>query len=156
MNGDMIQRIQRLEDMAAIQKLKHRYCNLADAAYREPSKWDELVAHFTQDAWVDFGEYGRYDGKEGVRKFFKTVAHNFLSYAAHMVTNAVIEVSGKEANGSWYLFCPGTDRSSGAAVWVQGRYRDQFIKLQGNWQWTSITFIAEFMVPVTQGWSYIG
>ncbi len=153
MNPEALERIQRLEDIEAIKKLKARYCYLADEAYGNPSKWKELVDCFVEDAWLDFGDHGIYKGKEEVRRFFEEVTHSFLSYAAHMVSNPIVEVTGDRATGSWYFDCPATDRRSGTALWVQGRYEDGFVKVDGEWKWKSITARFDFISPFDEGWA---
>lgn len=149
----LIERIETLEAIEEIKALKSSYCYIADAAYKNPSSWNELVDLFTQDGWVDFGEHGRFEGKEGVHRFFAEKAHNFVSYAAHMVSNEIVDVNGTQARGNWYLICPSTDRSSKTALWIQGRYEDEFVKLNGKWMWQSITFITHFAAPFDVGWS---
>ena len=153
MDAELMQRIQRLEDMEAIQKLKARYCYLADEAYGNPAKWEDLVECFVEDAWLDFGDHGFYKGKAEVRRFFTEVTHSFLSYAAHMVSNPIVEVDGDSAKGTWYFDCPATDRKSGTALWAQGRYEDTFVRVRGRWMWKSITARFDFISPFDQGWA---
>jgi hypothetical protein len=148
-------KVELLEAVEEIKTLKASYCYLADAAYQNPSKWNELTDHFCDDGWVDFGEHGRFEGKEAVRRFFTQTAHNFVSYAAHMVSNPIITVAGTTAHGSWYLHCPCTDRSTGAALWINGRYEDEFVRQDGKWMWMSITFISRFAAPFDTGWAAV-
>ncbi|MBI5444067.1 MAG: nuclear transport factor 2 family protein [Deltaproteobacteria bacterium] len=153
MSEDLEPRLQRLEDVDAVGKLKALYCSLADAAYRNPAVWDELLEHFDENAWLDFGAFGVYRGKVEVARFFKEVSHSFVSYAAHMVANQVIEVAGSSATGRWYFFCPSTSRGSNRALWIQGRYEDTFVKRDGRWRWQSITARFDFVSPFEEGWA---
>ena len=128
------------------------YCYLADEAYGNPDKWNELLNYFVDESWLDFGDYGLYRGKEDVAIFFKEVTHSFLSYAAHMVANPIIEVNDDRAKGKWYFHCPATDRVSQTALWVQGRYTDEFVRIDDAWKWQSITCRFDFISPVSDGW----
>jgi len=148
----MDQRIGLLEDIEQIRRLKALYCYLADEAYGNPGKWDELLEYFVDDSWLDFGDYGVFRGKEEVGTFFREVTHTFLSYAAHMVANPLIDVWENRAKGRWYFHCPATERDTRTALWVQGRYTDEFVRIDEAWKWKSITCRFDFISPVTDGW----
>jgi len=147
------QRIELLEDIERIKRLKALYCYLADEAYQNPAKWDDLLTHFIDESWLDFGDHGVYKGKQEVSRFFTEVTHSFLSYAAHMVTNPLIDVDANDAIGRWYFHCPATERSSATALWVQGRYIDEFVRCAEGWKWKSITCHFNFITPYDDGWA---
>ena len=152
MDKKLGQRIKLLEDIEQIRRLKALYCHLADAAYQDPTKWSDLVAHFVDESWLDFDDYGVYRGKQEVSRFFTEVTHSFLSYAAHMVANPLIDVNGNDAVGRWYFHCPATVRSSATAIWVEGRYIDEFVRREDGWKWKSITCRFDFITPYDDGW----
>ncbi len=152
MYPELNKRIKLLEDIESIRKLKALYCYLADEAYQNPAKWSELLDYFVDDSWLDFGDYGVYRGKQEVSRFFNEVTYTFLSYAAHMVANPVIEVDEDCAKGTWYFHCPATERASAIALWVQGRYTDEFVRVEGEWKWKSITCRFDFISPIDEGW----
>ena len=65
---DLARRLQVLEDIEAIKKLKARYCAYCDQSYDA----DGLAALFTADALWDGGEIlGRHEGREAIRTFFR-------------------------------------------------------------------------------------
>jgi len=157
MESDLNKRIAVLEDIEAIKKLKARYCYLADAGIKgDISKMDELMTYFADDAWIDFGTADSPDvhkGKEAVSRFYKVNVCDALSYSAHLVANPIIEVDGDKARGSWYVFVPCTLREADSASWLSGKYEDGYVKINGQWKWTSIIFRAEFNSPFTgPGW----
>ncbi len=153
MTQDIEKRIQILEDTEAIKKLKASYCHLVDAAVAgDSSKWDELLSHFADDAWVDFELLGRYEGIENVGKLFKEVVASLLSYSAHMVSNPVIDVDGDRARGKWYVHVPLTGKAQNMAGWLQGRYDEEYIKIDGEWKWKSMTTTFDFITPYDDGW----
>ncbi len=64
---DLGARIQRLEDIAAIERLKYRYWRCLDLKL-----WDGLAGCFTDQATADYGE-GRYRfaGAEAILRFLR-------------------------------------------------------------------------------------
>jgi len=147
-------RIQVLEDIESIKKLKASYCSWADAGIvGDASQMDELVAHFTDDEpWADFGPFGMHKGKEAVGAFFKEVVASTLSYSAHMVSNPIIEVDGTQATGRWYVDVPCTLRGAERPMWLQARYEEEYVKERGQWKWKSITTRFDFITPFDEGW----
>ena len=72
-------RIQVLEDIEAIKKLKTRYCAYCDDNYDA----DGLASLFTPDAIWDGGEVlGRCEGREAIRTLFQGSSQR-LSFAIH-------------------------------------------------------------------------
>ena len=153
MDENLENKIKVLEDIEAIKKLKHMYCYLADAGIAgDETKMDELVAHFTEDAWVDFSEFGIHKGKKAIEAFYKEVVAQTLSYSAHMVSNPIIEVDNEQARGKWYVFVPCTLRQTGTPAWLQGKYEEVYRKINGQWYWKSMTARFDFISPFEDGW----
>ena len=149
------ERMQVLEDMESIKKLKASYCYWADAGIAgDATQMDELVAHFTDDEpWADFGPFGVHRGKEAVAAFFKEIVVGTLSYSAHMVSNPIIEVDGNKARGRWYVDVPCTLRGVERAVWLQAKYEEEYVKEGDEWKWKSITTLFDFITPFDEGWA---
>jgi hypothetical protein len=146
-------KIERLEDIEAIKKLKHRYCFLVDAGIAgDMTQMDVLLANFTEEAWVDFSHIGVHKGKKEIESFFKELVPQTLSYAAHLVSNPVIEVEKVTACGSWYFFVPCTFRKSQTPVWILGKYEEAYVKINGQWYWKSMTARFDFISPFEDGW----
>ena len=148
------ERIQVLEDIESIRKLKAMYCLWADAGIAgDASQMDALVAHFTdEEPWADFGPFGMHKGKEAVAAFFKELVVSTLSYSAHMVSNPIIEVEGAQAKGLWYVDVPCTLRGAERPMWLQARYEEEYVKERGQWKWKSITTRFDFITPFDEGW----
>ncbi|MFO7963773.1 MAG: nuclear transport factor 2 family protein [Desulfobacterales bacterium] len=149
----MKEKIEMLMDMEAIKRLKYTYCYLADAGIAgDASKMDELVSWFTEDAWVDFSEFGIHQGKESISVFYKEIVAGALSYSAHMVSNPIIDIDGHRAHGKWYVFVPCTLRQTETAAWLQGKYEEDYRKIEGRWYWQSMTARFDFISPFDEGW----
>ena len=148
MESHIEKRLAVLEDIEAIKKLKSLYCYLADAGINgDVAKMDELMTYFADDAWIDFGTAEAPDvhkGKEAVTQFYKGFVCEALSYSAHMVANPIIEVQGETAKGRWYVFVPCTVKETNSASWLFGKYEETYVKLDGQWKWSSMIFRAEF------------
>jgi hypothetical protein len=60
---DLERRIQILEDIEAIRRLKARYADACDRGYDA----DTIASPFAEDAVWDAGTFGRYEGREARR-----------------------------------------------------------------------------------------
>jgi hypothetical protein len=153
MTDDLAKRIQVLEDIESIKRLKALYCYLVDSAVAgDASKWDELLSHFSKDSRADFEVVGVFEGKEAVATLFKEIVASLLSYSAHMVSNPIIEVLGNTATGKWYVHVPLTARGGNMPGWLQGKYDEEYVREDGRWKWKSITARFDFITPYDEGW----
>lgn len=154
MNKSLEERIQILEDIESIKRLKACYCSWADAGIAgDASGMDAIMDHFTDDEpWADFGPFGLHEGKEAVGAFFREAVVSTLSYSAHMVCNPVIDVEGSRARGRWYVDVPCTLRGAERPLWLQAKYEEEYVKEEGKWKWKSITTRFDFITPIDEGW----
>jgi len=145
---ELARRIQVLEDIEAIKKLKARYCAYCDNHYDA----DGLASLFTEDAIWDGGErLGRCAGREAIRAFFQGSPQR-LPFAIHHVTNPFIEVHGDTATGRWYLFQPCTRAEGNRAVWLAARYEEDYVRQGGEWKFRQMKIFPAFYTPYDQGW----
>jgi ketosteroid isomerase-like protein len=61
------QRLRVLEDIESIKKLKARYCAHCDNNYDA----DGIASLFTEEAVWDGGSFGKHNGREAIRTFFR-------------------------------------------------------------------------------------
>lgn len=145
-------RIRRLEDIEAIKALKARYCEYCDANY-DP---DGIASLFVEDGVWDGGELGRAEGREKIRHFFRRAPEAF-PFAIHNVMNPIIEVEGDRATGRWYLLQPCTRRGEkDEAMWLAGRYEDEYVRVGGQWRFKHVSFVTRFLAPNDEGWAKKG
>ena len=139
--SELERRIQALEDVEAIKRLKHRYWRCLDLKL-----WDELAGCFAPDASVDYGE-GRYrfQGVEAIMRFLtQSLGRESGALGVHHGGHPEIELTGATtAHGSWalynYLFNPRQQRG----VWIGAYYHDDYVKLDEGWkiQRTGYTYL---------------
>ncbi len=140
-------RVQALEDVEAIKKLKARYCAAADTRDE-----DAFVGCFSADATWEGGAFGHYEGRDAIRGLFRSIP-NSLSFAVHYVMNPQIEVEGDRATGRWYLLEPCTMLEGGdQATWGSAFYDETYVKTDAGWQIESLTLTPAFWTPFDQGW----
>ncbi|WP_338727182.1 nuclear transport factor 2 family protein [Haladaptatus sp. DJG-WS-42] len=129
-----------IEDHLEISQLKHEYCHLID-----DNEYDAWVSLFTEDG--SFGRAGedRAEGEKGLQYFATEIFDEMYDHTAHLLMNPVIDVAGDEATGRWYVLLMYTD-SEGTQQWMQGRYEDEFERVDGEWKLSAVT-----VVPQTSG-----
>ena len=94
-----------------------------------------------------------FEGREGLEVFFGQVVPGAVSFCMHMVHNAIIEVDGDRASGTWYYEAPTTDASSNRAQWMAGTYLEEYAREDGEWKFTSIETRWKYISPYDEGWA---
>ncbi|MHA6646041.1 nuclear transport factor 2 family protein [Mesorhizobium sp. A623] len=123
--------IERLEALEAIRHLKALYCLHCDRDY-DP---DALAPLFTEDAVWDAGPVrGVHRGRAAIHAFFVQASAR-IPYAAHLVTNSIIEVDGDQATGIWRMLMPCEMGGEGGrfAAFQVGRYDETYRRVDGMW-----------------------
>ena len=142
-------RIRVLEDIEEIKSLMSTYTYLIDS-----SRWDDVAALFADNAKAEWNILGSYEGKEAIANLFKNIVSGTIIWSAHMLLNPLVTVEGDKAKGTFYLFGPATVPSPEGerAIWVQGRYDNEFVKKSGKWRFSLLKFAFTFMTPYEEGW----
>jgi hypothetical protein len=153
-------RIRELEDVEEIQRLMATYVDYLDSLQR----LDELLSLFAEDATcvvvspgaegAEGGLLGTYEGMDRIRELYSQVNPTTSSYEAHHVTNPNITIDGNKAKGRWYLLCPFTTLTPQGpmAMWEQGTYDNEFVKVDGKWRFSVMRFEFNFMTTHEDGW----
>ncbi len=148
------QRIRRLEALEDIRHLKALYCLHCDRDY-DP---DALADLFTEDAVWDAGPLrGVHRGRDAIRQFFFGAAAK-IPYAAHLVTNSMIEVSGDRATGIWRMLMPcemTADAGSFAALQV-ALYDETYLRMSQGWRIESLKVRLQRLVVPGTHWLDLG
>jgi len=158
-------KVQKLEDIEAIIKLKERYARLGDDILNSKASREEAFEILTDDvvmthAFVSDGVEQKpivAEGKQALIKHTDAVMKT-TDYCVHLISNPCIEVNGNEATGKWYihLLCTIIDpNGEKVSMWGQGRYEDEYVKIGGEWKVKSFKFLQEFFAPAGAGWDNV-
>ena len=145
---ELEKRIKALEDVEAIKMLKARYCAFCDDGYDA----DGIAGLFVEDGLWDGGMRGQAEGREEMRSFFRRAPQR-LPFAIHMVMNPIIQVEGDIARGTWYLFQPCTFAEGDRVVWGSARYDEEYVRVDGEWMFSSLKLTSFFWTPFDKGWA---
>jgi uncharacterized protein (TIGR02246 family) len=153
--ANLFARIQRLEDIKAIEHLITRYAKASDKN-NDP---ELMLPLFTEDGALDVGSgYGRYQGHETLRKFFSGTS-SIISWSLHYNISPLVEVGkdGKTASAFWYLWelanMPDAKTEGEEPVWIGGSYTSDLVKEEdGEWRFKEIHLKMEIMSPYSEGW----
>lgn len=142
------ERIQRLEDIEALKQLKSSYAQYCDDDYDAA----HLAPLFTEDAIWDAGVLGRFEGRDAIRTFFAG-ASKVMPFAIHHVTNPVLDIAGDRATGRWYLWQPCVHATGEQALWMAGRYDDEYRRDDAEWRFARVNLELKMLSPYETGWS---
>lgn len=147
MTTDLAQRVQALEDIESIRKLKALYCAACDDDHN-PQKLGEL---FAQDATWEASSVGRADGREAIQTLLGGIGTSgTIRNSAHNAINPVIEVDGDTATGHWRLIMLYTGIYPDGAIHfsrIIGWYKEAYARIDGRWQFTSLYCEVEEAAP---------
>lgn len=141
-------RFRKLADIDEIRLLKARYAAACDSNYDA----DAIADLFTEDAVWDGGKFGKAEGRENIRRFFRH-AREVFSFAIHNVMNPRIDVDGDRATGQWCLVQPATREPETQAVWLAAVYHDEYVRVSGKWLFKNLQLSSNFLTPYEQGWA---
>lgn len=141
-------RIQRLEDIENIRRLKLDYAALCDDSYAP----DALAELFTPDGvWDGGAAYGVYRGRAEIAGYWRACAAS-IPFAIHFILNHVVDVvePGRSAVGRCHLMQPMT--LDGAATWAAVRYDEDYTVHDGRWRFASSRLTTLLLAPHATGW----
>ena len=143
------QQVARLTAIEDIKQMKAQYCAYCDDGY-DP---EGLGSLFTEDAIWDGADFGRYEGREAIKEFFRGISSDIV-FAGHLVLNPIITVDGDSANGKWWLIMPCTTNMEGKkeARWLAAEYNDDYVKQGGRWLNKHLRLDLKFFAPHLEGW----
>jgi len=152
--NDLSKRIERLEDIEAIQQLKYEYFAACDDSHNA----DRIVAIFTEDGIWDGGPFGYAKGHKEIWDLFHNTHHPNIILSQHNGGNPVIKIDGDTAHGIWQLACiPMTVKPIAPAFhtvkqWVSCQYEEDYVKVNGKWLMKKLVAKIIFVAPYEQGW----
>lgn len=144
--GTVETRLRRLEDVAAIQRLKAEYCAACDSDH-DP---DAVAALFHPDATWEASSGGPHRGTGEIHRYFAELrASGMIRNSAHNVMNPIIDVDGDRATGHWRLIMLYTVNGPDGARYLRivGWYRDTFRRGADGWRFDSLYCEVEEHAP---------
>ena len=141
------QRIQALEDIEAIKKLKARYCGNCDDDHNP----EALTALFVEDGVWEASGIIRAEGHAAIKAYFSGLrASGRIRNSAHNAINPQIEVDGDTATGHWRLIMLYTGNLPSGEVQyfrIIGWYREIYVRIDGEWLFQSLYCQVEENAP---------
>lgn len=129
-----------LLDRIELEELRYDYCRHLDS-----ESWDQWLALFTDDVVYDAtGVPGLdvYEGKDALEEFVEDFISSASRYSTHHAFHPVIDIDGDEATGRWVLDEVSV-RPDGTVVWMQGVYRDEYRRVDGEWKFAKVSTSIE-------------
>jgi bile-acid 7alpha-dehydratase len=125
-------RIQSLEDIEAIKRLKYKYLRCLDT-----KQWDEMATTFAPNATTDYsdGEL-KFSGRDTIMKFLRESAMGGPEglIGVHQVHHPEIELtSPTTAKGTWALYNYLLHKTGNTGLRICAYYHDEYVKTQGQW-----------------------
>ena len=125
-------RIQALEDLEAIKRLKYKYLRCLDT-----KQWDEMAETFAVDATTSYsdGELS-FSGRDAIMKFLResAMAERNGMIGVHHVHHPEIELTGPaSAKGTWALYNYLLHRGNESGLRLCAFYHDEYIKAGAQW-----------------------
>lgn len=102
----------------------------------------------------DGGARGRFEGRAAIRDFFERASSSF-PFAAHLVTNPVIDVDGDRAHGLWRMLMPCIIRENGTEVSAiqVAEYDETYVRHDGRWLIATLEVRRRRMTFAETEWS---
>lgn len=143
------ERIDRLEAIEEIRRLKALYCHWADRGYE--SAGDDakgFASLFAEDAVWTGGKGVPVVGRAAIEAHYAS----FRPFCMHFATNGVIDVDGDRATGHWHVLSTQTSHD-GRAIWIAGTYDEEYVKTADGWKFETVEFHLAFRTPYEEGWA---
>lgn len=124
-------RLQRLEDIEAIKKLKAVY--LAASDDNDIEAFRNCFA--TGEIHLDYGHMGVYKTRDDVTQLFEEVGCHEHLLDMHLGTNPRIEITGEDsAQGTWTLYFQDIDLEQHRFIQLGMQYDDEYVRTPQGWR----------------------
>jgi len=144
---DLEKRVQALEDLEEIKKLKVRYAKYIDDNFNV----EKLAGLFTEDAVWGGEAWGQFRGREAIIKYFAGMPKH-MAFSCHRIVAPDITVEGDKAHGTWYGMNTGI-LSNGKGFISSCLYIDEYKKINGRWFMSNVKLRHFYRSPYEGGWA---
>jgi SnoaL-like domain len=146
--AEIERRLIRLEDIEAIKQLKARYCEICDDDHNP----ERITSVFAEDGIWESADFGTARGHAAIRRLFEGF-QKLIEFSQHNVMNPIIEVNGDRATGEWYFMGPFTFSEGHQARWLALQYKDDYVKLNGQWKYKHLRVNLRLSARYDEGWA---
>lgn len=130
--ASILERLQRLEDIEAIRRLKARYLNACDQ--QDPAAVRACFAP-DNDCAVIVGHLGVFDTADGFCEMYTAQACHPWVLDKHQAGNGEIDlIDATHAKGLWCLDYRKIDTKDETLTFVSLLYHDEYEKIDGAWK----------------------
>ena len=131
---DLASRVQRLEDIEAIRRLKARYFNACDR--QDPQTASRCFAD--GEVLIDMGHIGVFRRREEFAALYRAAGCHEYILDAHHGANAEIDIAGPDqARGTWALGFRNINTKDRTVTFLSVLYYDEYSRIAGEWLITS-------------------
>jgi uncharacterized protein (TIGR02246 family) len=128
-DANLLQRLQRLEDLQLIQQLFIDYGHHLDAG--DFAAYAQL---FAEDGEVQLGPIGRARGRENIRAMMEKALGAQVGSSYHLISAPRITLEGDHARSEVMWTVLVRNASGLPAVTATGRHRDELVREEGRWR----------------------
>lgn len=148
---ELEERVRKTEAFQEIINIQALYSFHIDTA-----KIDDLVALFADKFTWEVGFEGHmtsFSSKQELSQYLNMACEK-TSMMRHQPMTPYIEVAGDEAKGAFYLtgMITSITPKGDEARWVQGRYDNEYVCVDGQWKISRLKFTYNFLTPYEDGW----
>lgn len=137
-------RVRITEDIQEIHQLQRHYVNSLICM-----EWDQCADCFAENARVEVYLHDLVVGRENIRKWFKedlSVTHH--GKEGDVLVHPEITLNGDKAKGKWLLYMMyAYPRTGQALFWVQGYYQNEYVRENGKWKVSLMTWSERMGLP---------
>lgn len=160
-DGDLAERVRRLEDYEAIRQLKAFYAKCADDKYtadhrrKPPDEFRRIsvlqASVFTEDGVWDGGpQFGIKAGRAVIAEHLANVP---WSFAMHYFLSPSIQLAGDTAHADWMLWQTCTFAENNLSVFMAATTSDDYVRTPEGWKMSRMGFTLKFITRFDQPWS---
>jgi SnoaL-like domain len=147
-SDNLMHRLDALESEGAIRRLMAEYLEARDSGTESGTYIARLFTY--NGVWEGVGrlaeELGSHQGCDGIERRFSLP----LPFSVHFLTNESITIDGNTAVGTWRYLQSTVYKEQ--AVWIAGRYHNDFVRVEGQWKFLHVRIDAMFITPYEDGW----
>ena len=122
-------RLQRLEDLQAIQQLFFEYGN-----YLDSGDFDSYSKLFAQEGEAMLGPMGRAKGPEAIKEMMVRLLAADVGKTFHLISSPLVKLDGDKATSDvmWSVIHRGADGNP--MLTMIGRHKDDLVRENGQWK----------------------